>query len=643
MRRAGRIYCVGLLCLAVGSLSGAGCPLLNGGPAGFPSLVQGGPFGVRLRIENQSGLRAKVLAVYHIGAEEVRRTNRLLAPDGNESIAKVVRTLADDIMLTATVADDASLGPDSPVKPGDPLVEKQFHFGVDFFGNETLVVIIPALQPPPPDIIDCNQNLVQDAVDIQNGGSSDCNGNGVPDECEIDLNSTAPGGPFFCDPSRQICAADCNGNGAPDECDICPPSMTPTTLPSVTRLASIADSAGGVGAVILGGDDLTDHGSVIEGVPQDGWLYIQRALENIAPLVSRQGNDGSIAALGAAPSESLCCDAGAAIGVAANTAGLDVTFYEGAAAINGFFADLNAGKTNPAIIWTAGTGAANDLDSAEGQALTDNAQSIANFVNSGGGLLSHGSGQDAYGWLTALLPGLSQVNSGNNGDLTLTTAGIAAFPGVSNANINAGPWHNHFEGDFQGLEVLAESGNVTDSAGNPAAVIIGGAGVALPGRITLGPDNAAHPVNTRHRVTATVVNGQGAPMEGVVVRFVILEGPNQGSGPFDSPNIQPGPTDAAGMTSLLYFGDGGPGVDRIQASFRDRDSNMRVFSNIVSKIWELRSCSPDCDGNGVPDECESDRDDDGIIDACDNCADVANPNQADNNGDGIGDACTSPA
>jgi len=35
-------------------------------------------------------------------------------------------------------------------------------------------------------------------------GSPDCNGNGIPDECEVDDGS----------------AADCNGNGVPDECDI---------------------------------------------------------------------------------------------------------------------------------------------------------------------------------------------------------------------------------------------------------------------------------------------------------------------------------------------------------------------------------------------------------------------------------------
>lgn len=46
---------------------------------------------------------------------------------------------------------------------------------------------------------------------------SDCNANGLPDVCEIDRTSPAPGGPFYC---TQDCDPDCNGNGVPDACDI---------------------------------------------------------------------------------------------------------------------------------------------------------------------------------------------------------------------------------------------------------------------------------------------------------------------------------------------------------------------------------------------------------------------------------------
>jgi hypothetical protein len=51
---------------------------------------------------------------------------------------------------------------------------------------------------------DCNGNGVPDECDIADGTSEDCNSNGVPDECDI----------------AEGTSADCNGNGVPDECDI---------------------------------------------------------------------------------------------------------------------------------------------------------------------------------------------------------------------------------------------------------------------------------------------------------------------------------------------------------------------------------------------------------------------------------------
>ena len=224
------------------------------------------------------------------------------------------------------------------------------------------------------------------------------------------------------------------------------------------------------GPVILGGDDMTDHGSVdSSGNPVQGWLYIERALENIKPQVVR-ANDNSVAALGSAATVTPSGgDAGSAIGVAAAKAGMTVTYYDGAVAINGFFSALAGGTVSPRIIWIPGNGARNDLDSAEESAVNANAVGIAGFVNSGGGLMSHGT---VYGWLSTLLPGLSTVNGGSSGDLSLTLAGTAAFPGLTNAHVNAGPWHNYFDGNLGGLQVLTTSANRTDSAGNPAAVIM---------------------------------------------------------------------------------------------------------------------------------------------------------------------------
>jgi len=68
---------------------------------------------------------------------------------------------------------------------------------------------------------DCNDNDIDDHQDIING-SPDCNGNMVPDECEID--SDIPGGfcRLSCKPDNcgdVTCDPDCDNNGRPDSCD----------------------------------------------------------------------------------------------------------------------------------------------------------------------------------------------------------------------------------------------------------------------------------------------------------------------------------------------------------------------------------------------------------------------------------------
>lgn len=237
------------------------------------------------------------------------------------------------------------------------------------------------------------------------------------------------------------------------------------------------------GPVILGGDDLTDHGSRVAGANVEGWKYIEKAIAGLIATQTRGGTITSdIAALGSAANPAFNAgNAGGGIGSAADVLGNTVAYFDGAAAITQFFADLAAGTVNPRVIWIAGDQATNDLDAAESAQLTANAGAINTFVGAGGGLMSHGT---AYGWLSALLPTVNAVAGCNSTGATLTAAGQAAFPGLSNNDINqnAGPCHNHFTGNFGGLQVLAFDGN------NPSrAFIIGGGGgtviqCGLPGQ-----------------------------------------------------------------------------------------------------------------------------------------------------------------
>lgn len=62
---------------------------------------------------------------------------------------------------------------------------------------------------------DCNENGMDDTIDLLNATSPDVNGNGIPDECE-DCNNNS-----VLDPTdiANATSTDLNGNGMPDECE----------------------------------------------------------------------------------------------------------------------------------------------------------------------------------------------------------------------------------------------------------------------------------------------------------------------------------------------------------------------------------------------------------------------------------------
>lgn len=253
-------------------------------------------------------------------------------------------------------------------------------------------------------------------------------------------------------------------------------AVTAALVSSIIVKGTPESRAGALGGpVIIGGDDLTDHGGIDGGGNVEaGWLYIKNALDSIEGDTTR--GDGTIAALGADETGGGAADA---IAEAAEELGLTVEFHDGDTAINTFFANLG-GSENPSIIWISGDGASNDIGDGPGDeaaALTANANAIASFVASGGGLFSHGS---EFGWLNALLPdALALDDDSSSDDLYFTAAGTAALGSLTVGDINAGPWHNYFEGDFGGLDVLVRSADVQDSFGNDAAVILGGQSVTF--------------------------------------------------------------------------------------------------------------------------------------------------------------------
>lgn len=240
------------------------------------------------------------------------------------------------------------------------------------------------------------------------------------------------------------------------------------------------------GPVIIDGTDANDHGSASGGANLTGWLYMQKALENLAPQVGN-GNK-TVVALGTTGGEATTAiNSAFNLSSLAGPGGWTLTHIDGEAAITAYFA---GGMANTGILYIPTVGlTSGDMTSGELAVVNANAANIASFVGGagtpsvGGGLFAQGenpSTTGAYAWLTTLIPGITVTNIGGGGvstNITLTAAGSAAFPGLTNADLaGADPWHNYFGGNLGTLQVLgtAPQGNFTRNV-----ILGGGAGTVI--------------------------------------------------------------------------------------------------------------------------------------------------------------------
>jgi hypothetical protein len=220
---------------------------------------------------------------------------------------------------------------------------------------------------------------------------------------------------------------------------------------AAAALLVLAAGTAEAGPYILDGTDADDHGFVSAGVNQDGWFYMQRALENLAPGVTN-GNK-VVASLGASSTALTAANSAFSL---SNLPGAGWTFasHGTATAINDFFA-AGGGAETAGIIMLPSDGVSGGLDFAETQALAANAAQIDAFLGAGGALFSMGHN---YSWLTALLPNVVVTRIGGSGTLLLTADGNAAFPGLTNSDLNAGPFHGEFSGNLSGIDILFTNG-----------------------------------------------------------------------------------------------------------------------------------------------------------------------------------------
>jgi hypothetical protein len=108
------------------------------------------------------------------------------------------------------------------------------------------------------------------------------------------------------------------------------------------------------------------------------------------------------------------------------------------------------------------------------------------------------------------------------------------------------------------------------------------------------PDSDTGPVFTTHSVTVTMVDSEGTPLKGRVVKFTVLSGPNTG---VDATSV----TDANGKTTFTYAGDGGVGIDEIEVSYEDALGNSQItvvemewFCDVMSSVFDV--ADEDVDG-----------------------------------------------
>lgn len=256
-----------------------------------------------------------------------------------------------------------------------------------------------------------------------------------------------------------------------------------TRVVFVTGL-SVLSTAALAGPVIIDGTDANDHGFATASANTTGWLYMQRALENLAGAVTSSAAK-VVVDLGTTTSTARSAiDSAFTFSSLSGAGGWTLMHVDGAANIATWLGSLSTSNTGILYIPTFAE-SSGDLDSTEMAAINAGAAQINSYVSGAGNPAQGGAlfamGEDTpggWGWLTTLLPGLGVIDHGTGGvsqssaPLTLTAAGQSAFPGLSNNDLRAGPWHNSFSGNLGGLQVLATATNV--NTGLTENVIIGG-------------------------------------------------------------------------------------------------------------------------------------------------------------------------
>lgn len=282
--------------------------------------------------------------------------------------------------------------------------------------------------------------------------------------------------------------------------------------------AARATSSGG--PIVLDGMDPVCHAAYGENTDQ----YIAKVLKSVYDQSVMPSNSGKIAILGASSATSAG-GCGGNWNTMLSTKFLRefssapaTQFFSTSTEVTNFFSTTIT-STPPKMIWIPDDWSRSGTISS---LFTTNAEKIADFVNSGGGLFAS---NNTYGWLTALLPRAVFNSGGCNGGPEATADGTADF-GLTNT-IVAACWHGYFTGDVGTLKTLVDYPYPTLSS-TRKAVSIGGGAVSLPSSFTLVATPANPEAGQDITITATAQTLAGVPQAGVVVTVTVSSGPDAG-------------------------------------------------------------------------------------------------------------------
>lgn len=155
---------------------------------------------------------------------------------------------------------------------------------------------------------------------------------------------------------------------------------------------------------------------------------------------------------------------------------------------------------------------------------------------------------------------INLLAAGGAATRTFSNGSIAVTAGGANmATIDAAVMFDpNGQGTFNATSPTGEDALINVSA--TLAVASGSVNVRwINATCALAPVDALRPLGALHAITATVTPNAGSPLAGIDVNFNISAGPNAGTMGLST-------TNGAGQATFFYFGNGGAGVDTIDAN-----------------------------------------------------------------------------